>query len=125
MRSGKCTLDNRGGRESKQAQLQRVRASCSEEREEGRKSPGLPADLRISTRKSLGERPPPAAPESAPAPQPNVPSLAEAPGAATAAGESASTAAQPTTIQPASGQVGVPGQQEAALLRSCRRHSTD
>jgi peptidyl-prolyl cis-trans isomerase SurA len=49
---------------------------------------------------------PAATPGSTPVPQPGVPSLAQAPGAAAAAGESASTTAQPMT-----GQVGAPGQQ--------------
>jgi peptidyl-prolyl cis-trans isomerase SurA len=50
-------------------------------------------------------------PEAAPAPALNVPSLAEAPGAATATSDSSSAPAQPVTSQPTTGQVGAPGQQ--------------
>jgi peptidyl-prolyl cis-trans isomerase SurA len=51
------------------------------------------------------------APATAPAPPPGVPSLGEAPGAATAAAnDSAATTAQPTEAQPTTGQVGAPGQ---------------
>jgi peptidyl-prolyl cis-trans isomerase SurA len=58
---------------------------------------------------------PAVAPDSTPAPTPGVPSLAEAPGAATAGGAAAATtdqpaAAPPTTAQPTTGQVGAPGQ---------------
>ncbi len=46
------------------------------------------------------------APSTAPAPPPNVPSLAEAPGAATA---STTGSASPTAAEPTTGQVGAPG----------------
>ncbi len=50
-----------------------------------------------------------AAPAAAPAPQPNVPSLADAPGAATAATNPSDSASGSTTAEPTTGQVGAPG----------------